>query len=422
MGLVAARAEEVSMKRIHAGLVVLVVVAACTEQPTSTTARVQGGGNSAAPLAAPQAEYVATPRGWYHRSCVHEIPAGAQMDAKGVVTRRDGSTYQIPRCGSVPNGAAARAPQVTEDLSDWVEWAQDFKSDSNAFRTLTAQWLVPSAPTGSYPGGTTRVYYAHPALESEYDLLMPALAYGYNGSWGGAYWTMTSWYFNPVTGWSWKRLTTNPQSGDSVYAMVSASGCSNGQCTWRVIVGDSSFARRGVDTLIVTGETGLYRAADGGVVQVLNFTACNQFPPTGVYFYNISMTDTAGTVWPASWSNYVYPYSGCYLNVMSSNYDRWVKLYHTSLLSGTSISVGPSKVRKDDVCIWGATIPTGGVLPYTYTWTPPGTQEDNYVTESWGQSGTLRVQVSDSLGQTASAQKNITVDSTARVCPRRPVH
>ncbi len=409
------------MKRSDLSLLMLVALAGCTEQPTSTAATSRGGSNTSTTLAATQSEYIATPRGLYHRSCVHEIPRGARVDASGLVTRADHSTYQIPKCAYASNQTSPAGLERSTSLylDDWMEVAQDFKSDSNAFRLLTAKWKVPLAPRGSYPGGTTRVYYAYPALESQWDLLMPALAYGYNGSWGGAYWTMTAWYFNATTGWSWKRLSTDPDSTDDVYAIVSASGCANGTCTWSVIVGDSTSPRQAVDTLIVTNETGLYRAADGGAVQVVNVTSCDQFPPTGVYFNSIALRDTTGSVWPASWSEYIYPNSGCYLDVISQNYDMYVHLYHTSLLTTTSIS-GPGKVKPGTDCIWWANNPTGGVFPYTYSWNPPGVQDSNYVTESWSQSGTLHLSVYDSVGQVATAQLGINVAQWNPVCPRIP--
>src|SRR2546425_8344311 len=45
-----------------------------------------------------RANYVRTPAGWYHRSCVHEIEEGALVEKDGLVRRRDGTTYQIPKC------------------------------------------------------------------------------------------------------------------------------------------------------------------------------------------------------------------------------------------------------------------------------------------------------------------------------------
>src|SRR6266568_4644975 len=48
--------------------------------------------------ASPGPDFVATPAGWFHRSCVHEIPNGAKVDAAGNVTRADGTTFQIPKC------------------------------------------------------------------------------------------------------------------------------------------------------------------------------------------------------------------------------------------------------------------------------------------------------------------------------------
>ena len=81
------------MKREHWLLPLLLLAAACAEHPESPS-------SSGPTLAtqAPQSEYVSTPVGWYHRSCVYQIPEDAVVDRSGKVTRKDGSTYQLAKC------------------------------------------------------------------------------------------------------------------------------------------------------------------------------------------------------------------------------------------------------------------------------------------------------------------------------------
>ena len=47
---------------------------------------------------APDSEWVQTPAGLMHRSCVHQIPAGATVLSRDTVRRADGSRYVLPRC------------------------------------------------------------------------------------------------------------------------------------------------------------------------------------------------------------------------------------------------------------------------------------------------------------------------------------
>lgn len=68
---------------------------ACERRTGQPTAPLQA--NEASTLS-PGSDYIRTPSGWYHRSCVHEIPNGAHVGEGGLVTRVDGSTFQIPKC------------------------------------------------------------------------------------------------------------------------------------------------------------------------------------------------------------------------------------------------------------------------------------------------------------------------------------
>jgi hypothetical protein len=52
----------------------------------------------ALPTSAPDSEWVRTPAGLMHRSCVHQIPAGAEVLLGDTVRLADGSRYVLPRC------------------------------------------------------------------------------------------------------------------------------------------------------------------------------------------------------------------------------------------------------------------------------------------------------------------------------------
>lgn len=62
------------------GLLALVAVGSCGREPTAP----DQSHNDLLPAAAfqgPDADYVPTPAGWYHRSCIHPVPQGAHVDA-----------------------------------------------------------------------------------------------------------------------------------------------------------------------------------------------------------------------------------------------------------------------------------------------------------------------------------------------------
>lgn len=424
------------MNKSLLSLLALLVAAACTERPTAV--QTPAGKPSLAGVT-PIGDYVATPHGWYHRSCVHEIPSGARVDAGGLVTRRDGSTYAIPKCLYPSYRAAWHAAASAAGIvgpfavaldtswpgSAWItETATTAFDNGDRFRKLTAKWHVPSAPLGSYPSGTVRTYYAFPALETLwYNDLMPALQYGYNGEFGGSYWTLASWWVTDSLGGLYSTPDTIVQPGDQIYGSVTASSCTRGtpgMCTWTVFSADSTYPRirSTIDTVARDSDT--YGGAYGGRVEAYNVTSCDEYPSPGVFFNNIALSDTAGSLSSRSWLNFVFS-SGCYFAVTSwyQNGIGAVNLFHASLLDSVAIS-GPSVVRPNQNCGWFAN-PTGGVPPYSYSWNPVGTQDGNEVIESFASSGWLTAWVSDSLNQQVSAKKWITVSSSApKVCPYVP--
>ncbi len=408
------------MKRIDLAVMAVVALAACFEQPTSTVTWGQRSGSTRAGVASPPGDYIATPAGYYHRSCVHEIPRGAQVDSAGLVTRGDGSRYQVPTCQHLPRRGifglrrAALAPQAGD--SNWIEWASDSVINPNRYVQLSARWIVPSVPEQSFSSG--QVYYAFPGLMSEGAIIQPVIQYGYNEEFGGNLWEMASWWCNAYD----YCLYSTPDTiaaGDTIVGSIVASNCGV-QCTWTIKTKDITSPR--VDsTTLQKNDTKYYRTLIGGAVEEYEITACEQYPDTGVFFTNIAATDTFWTVSP-NWTNVVNPdHYGPSCDFSVSSGLTSVNLYH-NLVPRTPLSVtmsGPSRVKPNDLCTWTA-IPSGGVRPISYSWVPRGSQLDSTVTESFSSSDTLTVYAWDSANQSAQASKSITVAQNAPSCPRRP--
>src|SRR3982074_3371885 len=66
--------------------------------PKSATAAASPDPDSATAAIAADTDWIRTPAGLYHRSCVHEIPDGAVVGMDNVVRRRDGTSYTLPPC------------------------------------------------------------------------------------------------------------------------------------------------------------------------------------------------------------------------------------------------------------------------------------------------------------------------------------
>lgn len=343
----------------------LLLVSACGE--TSTQPNTPLGGMSRS-NAAPPSDYVATPAGWYHRSCVHEIPNGARVDAKGLVTRSDRSTFQIPQCSypiypSAP-GLSAQAIPASPTNNGWIEFASYQLPSGNSFRQLTAGWHIGAAPTGAYTG--TQLFYSFPGLEDLLDptvyIIQPVIQYGYNGSFGGSYWTAASWRCNSGSDCRYGTPIV-AAVGDSVYGSVQASACVNGICTWTISVVDVT---KGTRSDWTADDTDNYDWVTGGAVEVNDLTECNQYPDTGVYYSSISLYDRYGSRTTPAWANSLplNPSPSCGFDVASG--PTTVNLFYNrpppppppSPLSNSIYANPPSYTAQ----------PTGGTLPYSYSW------------------------------------------------------
>jgi hypothetical protein len=98
---------------------------------------------------------------------------------------------------------------------------------------------------------------------------------------------------------------------------------------------------------------------------------------------------------------------------------RTVTVVSPNPLSVSTIS-GPSSVRPNRQCYWWVSA-SGGTTPYSYSWSGgSGGQSfgsDYYATSPSSGSFTVSVTVSDALGAQITRSKNVTVSSTAGVCP-----
>lgn len=365
--------------------VVLVMIAAgaCSDQvapasekllPNSPAAQLTGAPQRAV---APASEMVSTPMGWYHRSCVNEVPNYAFVDTRTRIVRRsDGTTYQLPPClypgrRTRDGRLAATAP----DFAGWVEFAQDSTSmgPGNQFGEIVANWTVPADPDTAYIPGLE--YAAWPGLVSwgstpTKAVIQPVLTYGYvtgrPGYTGGDFWTAAPW-----------RCDLNQDCiigghmtvyhGDHLFGRVQLvpGSCSGGQCTWVTTIQDDNTTAVRVDTV---RDLDNFRIAEGGVVETKSLTWCKMYPSTGVFFTNIALFDQSGQRVTPSWKdsvNAVNPYCGYHALSTEST----VSLYHNAPPPPPpSVTVtGPQYGSAYSYVTVYATA-SGGTPPYMYSW------------------------------------------------------
>ncbi len=336
------------------------VAAGCGEPPTDSSVGTVALQSILASVP-PQSDYVFTPGGWYHRSCVHEIPNGAVTDTGGLVRRVDGTTYKIPPCRypSYPNfrhSSQAGRQQPAPVSSGWTLFAYDtLPKLQNWYQLIHAVWTVPAAPVGTYTYPT--VYFAFTGLQSDRYIIQPVIQYGYSAYGGGNYWTMAAWECGHTAESCSHSTPITIAAGDSIEGWVESSFCTNGVCTWTVDMKDWTTGQS--TWRIWNNDPYVYWYAAGGVVETNGQTYCAQYPATGVFFYSMNVWDRYGNVYPA-WRDTVQfgANPNCAFSVTST--PSTVNLYHNQVPLADYIT--------NDGNSWYTAHPSGGRPPYSNYW------------------------------------------------------
>jgi hypothetical protein len=329
-------------------------------------------------------DYVATPMGLYHRSCVHEIPAGAIVDRLGLVTRRDGIAYLIPQCAyqhfsSLPSAPLDPSPP---QVSNWIERTDycldgDCYTTSNSYRTLAADWTVPATPATPY-NTQGKIYFTFPGLE-DYNpvttIIQPVVQYGNSGYYGGAYWTMASWACGPGCGWTSFSPPVSISAGNQIHGSIIASNCASGACTWAITTRDVTTSQ---ETVYQYSGGDNYTWGFGGAVETYQLDVCSNYPSQGVFYSQIALTDRNGQQTSPAWNNWVNPSfmgASCQFSVTSTA--TTANLFHNPIPPSVFIT-GPNLIALHESAQYTAT-PQNATGPFTYQWRQrTGPSQGNY--------------------------------------------
>jgi len=257
--------------------------------------------------------------GWFHASCVHQIPSGAVVDRNQLVTLKDGTSYQIPKCSHPPyltlpeaGGATANpggdAIGTTTDAG-WDAWDSVVAPSGDSYRQIVATWHVPPRPVATYHQTEfyQDAYFAFTSLQSPgYPrprfILQPWLQYGYSyyQNWTEDWTLMAMWCDTLGTCDYGNVIAAAP--GDSIIGGVSAlpdSGvCTGGVCLWGILAWDVNL---GLTSAINVRDSDYYVQANGGVVETEGvIDSRSYFPASWVQFTGIQVSDRYGPVSP-SW-------------------------------------------------------------------------------------------------------------------------
>jgi hypothetical protein len=274
------------------------------------------------PLAGPNrpsgvpADYVITPFGYFHPSCVLQLKKGESFQPDGVLRHADGSTETVAPCryphykpsGELPDAGSLAAhetavAQETETTSKpaingWVENSN--ASIATAYGKVASTWTVPSLPLAQ----DAQVVYLFPGLEGsggELNILQPVLGYIY-----GAPWTFASWNCCPSnTTVESSPINVNP--GDTLVGTIVMT-CAAGTLTcptWNVTSEDQT-TNQSTELSGTTNAGNTFNWGFGGVLEAYNIVQCADYPSnasltmkTLLYDNNLSLVSSP------DWTDYL---------------------------------------------------------------------------------------------------------------------
>lgn len=278
------------------------------------------------PLAGPNrpigvpADYVITPFGYFHPSCVLQLKNGESFQEGGVLRHADGSTETVPFCpyphywlsGELaPAGPLdAHKAAVEEEtgttpppaITGWVEGSG--VTTTTAYGQVVSTWTVPPLPLAQ----DAQVLFFFPGLESlnpqpNETILQPVLGYIY-----GAPWTFTSWNCCPsdMTAAS-PGIDVNP--GDTLVGTIQMM-CAAGTITcptWNVISEDRT-TNQSTEMSGTTNAGNTFNWGFGGVLEADYILQCADYPPNASLTLNTLMYDSNLNLIPSpDWSVFVEP-------------------------------------------------------------------------------------------------------------------
>jgi len=245
----------------------------------------------------PGPDYVLTPGGYYHKTCIPELEADAvSADEDGTVKRADGSTYQLPACAYPHYSTRASEGASPPTVSHWVE--AGVRYNLSGYKQFNADWYVPDNPQAG--GGL--VYFFPGFQDANADrVIQPVLSWGYHGN----YWEISAWSCGgscPHTGFA------RVSAGDHINGWISGSNCSNGVCDWQISTKDDA---NGAFVSMPWHATVPYTEADVAL-EAYNINQCNQYPSSPRVWMSTAVWRVDGVYANGTWgTKYWYQNPGC---------------------------------------------------------------------------------------------------------------
>jgi hypothetical protein len=241
-------------------------------------------------------DYLLTPGGYTHRSCVHRISSSSFFSADSLVPcdfpmipfrQEQGKKSST----SSSSSSSSTIKNVTHG-SAWKTWAQS--APGGSVTSLSSEWTVPGEPGNS--AGQTLFFWNGIEPEDTSAVLQPVLQWGSSAAGGGNYWAYSSWYVSANHGSHFSELIS-VQEGDVVTGgntLDAKSGIWNITC---------SAPGRKPSTLSFKPVPGAWPTAYH-VLEAYGVTnTCNLYPAVGsVNFTNVQVSFDSKPVAPIQWT------------------------------------------------------------------------------------------------------------------------
>lgn len=252
------------------------------------------------------ADYVVTPFGYFHPSCVVHLGKGdVEREDESAIQHADGSYESVAPCAYPHYDAAGealtgdqRAPKKPTISHNWIEYAST--TTTSSFGELYAYWAVPPAPKDN--NGQT--VFLFPGLEDYkhvVTIIQPVL--GWNADFASA-WGIASWNCC-ASGITWEATPTRVNSEDTILGYVYDT-CAAGtlSCpTWDIITKDLTSGKE--SELVKTSSVDqTFNWAFAGALEVYDIVQCGDYPSNGsITFYGLALfNDDFGKITSPSWS------------------------------------------------------------------------------------------------------------------------
>jgi hypothetical protein len=235
-------------------------------------------------------DYVHVPGGIVlHKSCVHEIPDGAEVDADERVTLRGVQVAKHARCNYkayrsggplAGSGAAGRAGPQPPSTGGWVETSWANSTQAMFTHMDSGYFTVPPNPSSNHG----QLLYFFPSLENNDSIVQPVLQWGDSPAPGdGQMWKFTNWRVT-CTGVAPNRVCTSAfgtlksaTAGDILYGSMDITAKSASSQTWTVSATNNTTITTATNTFTFA-TTGNFNSAQAGVLEAYNVADCHDFP------------------------------------------------------------------------------------------------------------------------------------------------